>query len=53
MAKKLTQKLLHTALSGSIHHVGSKNVVGPTSGRRAGAIAPSDLARVVPTDEVT
>jgi hypothetical protein len=52
--KKLIQKSLHTTpLSCSIRRVGSKSVVSPTSGRRAGAIAPSDLARVVHTHEVT
>jgi hypothetical protein len=43
----------HCPLSGSIRHVMSKSVVGPTCGRRGGAIAPSDLARVVHTDEIT
>jgi hypothetical protein len=43
----------HYPLSGYIRHVGSKSVVVPASGRRGGAIAPSDLARVVHTNEVT
>jgi hypothetical protein len=43
----------HCPLSGYIHHVGSKSVVVPASGTRGGAIAPSDLASVVHTDEVT
>jgi hypothetical protein len=42
----------HCPLSGSICRVESKSVVGPTSGRRAGAIAPSDLTRVVHHDLV-
>jgi hypothetical protein len=54
MTKKLTQKSLHTApLRGSIRHVMSKSVVDPASGRRGGAIAPSNLTRVVHIDEVT
>jgi hypothetical protein len=40
-------------LSGSIRHVRSKSVVVPASGRRGGAIASSDLTKVVHTDEVT
>jgi hypothetical protein len=43
----------HCPLSGSICHIGSKNVVVPACGRRASAIAPSDLTRVVHTHEVT
>jgi hypothetical protein len=43
----------HCPLSDYISHVGCKSVVVPTSGRRGGAIAPSDLVRVVHTDEVT
>jgi hypothetical protein len=43
----------HCPLSGSIHLIASKSVVGPASGRRDGAIALSDLARVVHIDEVT
>jgi hypothetical protein len=42
----------HCPLSDSIRRVVSKSVVGPASGRRGGAIALSDLARVVHTDEV-
>jgi hypothetical protein len=40
-------------LSGYIRHVGSKSIVIPASGRRGGAIAPSDLAKVLHMDEVT
>jgi hypothetical protein len=36
-------------LSGYIRRIGSKSVVVPASGRRGGAIAPSDLTRVVHT----
>jgi hypothetical protein len=43
----------HCPLSSFIHHVRSKSVVVPASGRRGGAIALSDLARVVHTDVVT
>jgi hypothetical protein len=43
----------HYPLSGYIRHVRSKSVVIPASGRRGGAIVPSDLARVVHKDEVT
>jgi hypothetical protein len=43
----------HCPLSGYIRRVGSKSIVIPANGRRGGAIAPSDLARVVHTDEVT
>jgi hypothetical protein len=43
----------HCPLSGSIRHVESKSIVIPASGRRGGAIALNDLARVVHTDEVT
>jgi hypothetical protein len=43
----------HCPLSGSIRRVRSKSVVVPASGRSGGAIAPSDLARVVHKDEVT
>jgi hypothetical protein len=43
----------HCPLSSSTCRVGSKSVVVPASGRRGGVIAPSDLARVVHTDEVT
>jgi hypothetical protein len=43
----------HCPFSGSICHVRSKSVVIPASGRRGGAIALSDLATVVHTDEVT
>jgi hypothetical protein len=43
----------HYPLSGDICRVRSKSVVIPGSGRRGGAIAPSDLTRVVHTDEVT
>jgi hypothetical protein len=54
MTEKLTQKLLHTApLSGPICHVGCKSIVIPANGRRDGATAPSDLARLVHTDKVT
>jgi hypothetical protein len=54
MTEKLTLKSLHTApLSGSIHRDGSKSVVDPASGKRAGATTLSDLARVVHTHEVT
>jgi hypothetical protein len=42
----------HCPLSGSIRRVESMSVVILASGRRGGAIAPSDLARVVHTDEV-
>jgi hypothetical protein len=43
----------HYPLSGYIRRVGCKSVVVLASGKRGGAIAPSDLARVVLTDEVT
>jgi hypothetical protein len=43
----------HFPLSGSIRRVGSKSVIKPRSGRRDGAIAPSDLAKVVQMHEVT
>jgi hypothetical protein len=43
----------HCPLSGPIHHIGCKSVVVPASGRRDGAIALSDLARVVHMDKVT
>jgi hypothetical protein len=43
----------HCPLSGSICRIESKSVVSPASGRRGGAIALSDLTRVVHTDEVT
>jgi hypothetical protein len=43
----------HFPLSGFIQRAGSKSIVIPSSGRRGGAIALSDLARVVHTDEVT
>jgi hypothetical protein len=43
----------HYPLSSSIRHIRSKSIVIPASGRRGGAIAPSDLASVVHTDEVT
>jgi hypothetical protein len=42
----------HCPLEVSICCVGSKSVVGPASGRRVGAIAPTDLARVVYTHKV-
>jgi hypothetical protein len=51
--KSLPRSFSTRPLSGYIHHVGSKSVVDPASGRRAGAIAPSDLTRVVHTHEVT
>jgi hypothetical protein len=53
MTKKLSEVAPHYPLSVSIHRVRSKSVVGPASGRRAGAIALSDLARVVHTHAVT
>jgi hypothetical protein len=43
----------HCPLSGYIRRIGSKSLVVPTSGRRGGAITPSDLTRVVHTDKVT
>jgi hypothetical protein len=43
----------HCPLSGYIHRIGCKSAVIPASGRRGGAIALSDLARVVHMDEVT
>jgi hypothetical protein len=43
----------HCPLSGYIHRVGSKSIVILASGRRGGAIALGDLAKVVHMDEVT
>jgi hypothetical protein len=43
----------HYPLRGFISHVRRKSIISPTGGRRAGAIAPSDLARVVQMHEVT
>jgi hypothetical protein len=43
----------HCPLSSYICRVGSKSVVVLASGRRGGAIAPSDLTMVVYTDGVT
>jgi hypothetical protein len=43
----------HYPLSGSIHHVRRKSIIGPTGGRRAGSISPSDVVGVVQTHEVT
>jgi hypothetical protein len=43
----------HCPLSDSIRRVGSKSVVILASGRRGGAIALNDLAKVVHMDEVT
>jgi hypothetical protein len=51
--KAYPQVAPHCPLNGSIHHVRSKSVVGTASGRRASAIAPSVLTRVVHTHEVT
>jgi hypothetical protein len=43
----------HCPLNGTIRRIRRKSVIGPTSGRRASAIAPGDLARVVQMHEVT
>jgi hypothetical protein len=43
----------HCPLSGPIRRVRCKSIVIPASGRTDGAIALSDLARVVHTDKVT
>jgi hypothetical protein len=43
----------HCPLSGFIHCIGRKSVISPRGGRRAGAIAPSDLTGVVQTHEIT
>jgi hypothetical protein len=43
----------HYPLSGSICHTVRKSVVSPASGRRGGAITPTDHARVVHMGEVT
>jgi hypothetical protein len=43
----------HYPLRGFISRVRRKSIISPTGGRRAGAIAPSDLARVVQMHEVT
>jgi hypothetical protein len=51
--KPYTEVTPYCPLSSYIHCVRCKSVVVPTSGRRGGAIAPSDLIRVVHTDEVT
>jgi hypothetical protein len=51
--KAYTKVTPYYPLSSYIRCVRCKSVVVPTSGRRGGAIAPSDLVRVVHTDEVT
>jgi hypothetical protein len=43
----------HCPLSGYICHVMCRSVVISASGKRGGAITPSELTRVVHTDEVT
>jgi hypothetical protein len=53
LKKSYSEAAPHCLVSGSIRHIRSKSIVSPTSGRRAGAIALSDLARVVHTHEVT
>jgi hypothetical protein len=43
----------HCPLSSSICRIRRKTVIGPTGGKRMGAITPSDLAEVVQMHEVT
>jgi hypothetical protein len=50
--KTYLEVIPHFPLSDYIRHVGRKNVVILASGMRGGDIAPSDLTRVVHTDEV-